>query len=253
MGVADVILGISIICGDNGIMITQSHYIEKILKKFDLEGTSPVSTPIDPTLKLLPNTGSAVYQLKYSSAIGCLMYAMTCTIPDIAYTVGKLSRFTSNLGSHHWQAVNRVFKYLKRTKDFGITYTGFPSILEGYSDASWITIMEDLSSTTGWIFLLGGGVISWASKKQICITNSTMESQFVALAVAGNEAEWLIVTCIMIGTKSSGSLDQGTSHGLGAQVGYWCGIEVHLNLSKWDTEFPSTTTLGAEFNEEGLF
>ncbi|XP_071729156.1 secreted RxLR effector protein 161-like [Rutidosis leptorrhynchoides] len=189
MGVADVILGIRIIRGDNGITITQSHYIEKILKKFNLEDTSPVSTPIDPILKLLPNTGSAVYKLKYSSAIGCLMYAMTCTRPDIAYAVGKLSRFTSNPGSHHWQAVNRVFKYLKQTMDFGITYTGFPSILEGYLDASWITNIEDHSSTTGWIFLLGGEAISWASKKQTCITNSTMESEFVALAAAGNEAE----------------------------------------------------------------
>ncbi|KAJ9539434.1 hypothetical protein OSB04_032167 [Centaurea solstitialis] len=65
-------------------------------------------------------------------------------------------------------------------------------ILEGYSDASWIThVKEDHSSTTGWVFLLGGGAISWASKKQTCITNSTMESEFVALAAAGKEAEWL--------------------------------------------------------------
>ncbi|XP_071729095.1 secreted RxLR effector protein 161-like [Rutidosis leptorrhynchoides] len=116
---------------------------------------------------------------------------MTCTRPDIAYDVGKLSRFTSNPSSHHWQVVNSVLKYLKLAKHFGITYTGFPSILEGYSDASWITNVEDHSSTTGWIFLLGGGAISWASKKQTCITNSIMESEFVALAAAGNEAKWL--------------------------------------------------------------
>ncbi|XP_071728423.1 secreted RxLR effector protein 161-like [Rutidosis leptorrhynchoides] len=119
------------------------------------------------------------------------MYAMTCTRPDIAYAVGQLSRFTSNPGSHHWKAVNKVFKYLKLTKDFGITYTGFLSILEGYSDASWITNIEDHPSTTCWKFLLGGGAISWASKKQTCITNLTMESEFVALVAARNEAEWL--------------------------------------------------------------
>ncbi|XP_071709085.1 secreted RxLR effector protein 161-like [Rutidosis leptorrhynchoides] len=85
---------------------------------------------------------------------------MTCTRPDIAFAVGKLSRFKSNSGSHHWQVVNRVFKYLKLTKDFSITYTEFPSILEGYSDASWITNVEDHSTTTDWIFLLGGGAIS---------------------------------------------------------------------------------------------
>ncbi|GJS72903.1 zinc finger, CCHC-type containing protein [Tanacetum coccineum] len=62
---------------------------------------------------------------------------------------------------------------------------------EAYSDASWINHVEDSSSTSGWVFLLGGGAISWASKKQTCITGSTMESEFVALAAAGKEAEWL--------------------------------------------------------------
>ena len=75
--------------------------------------------------------------------------------------------------------------------NYGLSYLGSPSILEGHSDASWITNMEDHSSTSGWVFLLGGGAISWASKKQSCITNSTMESEFVALAAAGKEAEWL--------------------------------------------------------------
>lgn len=191
MGEADVILGIKIKRGNNGISISQSHYIEKILEKFNFKDCSPVSTPIDPNLKLLPNKGVAVSQLEYSRAIGSLMYAMISTRPDIAYAVAKLSRFTSNPSSHHWQAMNRVFKYLKGTIDYGLTYTGFPSVIEGYSDASWITNMEDYSSTSGWVFLLGGGAISWASKKQTCITNSTMESEFVALAAAGKEAEWL--------------------------------------------------------------
>ncbi|XP_025981715.1 uncharacterized protein [Glycine max] len=191
MGEADVILGIKIKRGNNGISISQSHYIEKIFEKFNFKDCSPVSTPIDPNLKLLPNKGVAVSQLEYSRAIGSLMYAMISTRPDIAYGVAKLSRFTSNPSSHHWQAMNRVFKYLKGTIDYGLTYTEFPSVIKGYSYASWITNMEDYSSTSGWVFLLGGGAISWASKKQTCITNSTMESEFVALAAAGKEAEWL--------------------------------------------------------------
>ena len=75
--------------------------------------------------------------------------------------------------------------------DYSLTYTGYPSVLEGYTDASWVSNTEDNSSTSGWVFLLGGGAISWASKKQTCITSSTMESEFVALAAAGKEAEWL--------------------------------------------------------------
>ncbi|GKE00974.1 zinc finger, CCHC-type containing protein [Tanacetum coccineum] len=149
MGEADVILGIKIKRKNKGIVITQSHYIEKILKKFNREDCSPVSTLMDPVEKLMTNTGKPVDQLEYSRAIGCLMYAMTSTRPGIACAV------------------------------------------EGYSDASWINHVEDSSSTTRWVFLLEGGTISWAFKKQTCITSSTMESEFVVLVVAGKEAEWL--------------------------------------------------------------
>ncbi|GJY57002.1 zinc finger, CCHC-type containing protein [Tanacetum coccineum] len=189
MGEADVILCIRIKHGSNGIAISQSHYIEKVLKKFNYFDCTPVSTPMDTSEKLMPNNGQTVSQLEYSRVIGCLMYAMTCTKPDIVFVVGKLSRYTSNPGTQHWQAIQRVLKYLKKTIDYRLTYTGYPSVLEGYTDASWISNTEKNSSTSVWVFLLGGGAISWASKKQTCITGSTMEFEFVALAAAGKEAE----------------------------------------------------------------
>ncbi|GJU45879.1 zinc finger, CCHC-type containing protein [Tanacetum coccineum] len=126
---ANVILGIRIKHGSNGIIISQSHYIEKVLKKFNYFDC-PVSTPMDTSEKLMPNN------------------------------VGKLSRYTSNPGTQHWQAIQRVLKYLKKTMDYRLTYTGYPSVLEGYTDASWISNTEDNSSTSGWVFLLGGGAIS---------------------------------------------------------------------------------------------
>nr|GEW38900.1 hypothetical protein [Tanacetum cinerariifolium] len=146
MGEAYVILGIKIKHENKRIVITQSYYIEKILKKFNREDCSPVSTPMDPIEKLKLNTDKPVDQLEYSRAIGCLMYAMTSTRPNIAYAVGRL---------------------------------------KAYLDASWINHVEDSSSTSGWVFLLEGGAISWAYKKQTCITGSTMESEFVALTAAG--------------------------------------------------------------------
>nr|GEU77264.1 zinc finger, CCHC-type [Tanacetum cinerariifolium] len=142
IGEPDVILGIKIKCENKRIVITQSHYIEKILKKFNREDCSPVSTPMDPVEKLKPNTGKPLDQLEYYRAIGYLMYAMTSSRLDIAYVV------------------------------------------EAYSDTNWINHVEDSSFTSGWVFFLGGGAISWASKKQTYITGYTMESEFVALAAA---------------------------------------------------------------------
>ncbi|GKC91395.1 hypothetical protein Tco_1152044 [Tanacetum coccineum] len=77
--------------------------------------------------------------------------------------VGRLSRLTSSPGKEHWDVVNRVFKYLKKTMDYGLKYNGDPSVLEGYTYASWIT-REDYASMSGWIYTLGGGVVSWGSK-----------------------------------------------------------------------------------------
>ncbi|CAM8887661.1 unnamed protein product [Rhodiola kirilowii] len=188
---ADVILGIRIKRENKGLALSQSHYVEKVLKKINCLNCSSVSTPMDPSVKLLPNTGEAVSQLEYSKVIGCLMYAMTSTRPDITYAVGKLSRYTSNPSNLHWEAIKWVLKYVKGTMNYGLVYAGFPSVLEGYTDASWITNLEDHSSTSGWVFLLRRGAISWASKKQTYITNSTMEYEFIALVDAGKEAEWL--------------------------------------------------------------
>ncbi|GJR19903.1 zinc finger, CCHC-type containing protein [Tanacetum coccineum] len=190
MGEADVILGIRIKHESNRIAISQSHYIEKVLKKVNYFDCTLVSTSMDTSEKLMPNNSQVISQLKYSRVIGCLMYAITYTRPNIAFVVRNLSRYTSNPGTQHWQAIQRVLKYLKKTMDYSLIYTGYPSVLEGYTDASWISNTKDNSSTSGWVFLLGGCAISWASKKQTCITGSTMESEFVALAAAGKEAEW---------------------------------------------------------------
>nr|GEV32658.1 zinc finger, CCHC-type [Tanacetum cinerariifolium] len=114
-----------------------SYYIDKVLKKFNYSDCNPISTPLDTCKKLMPNRGRAVSQLEYSRVIGCLMYVTTCTRPDIAFAVGKLCR---------------------------LVYFSYPSVLEGYTDASWIDNTEDNSSTIGRVFLL---------------------------SAAGKEAEWL--------------------------------------------------------------
>ncbi|GKC88193.1 zinc finger, CCHC-type containing protein, partial [Tanacetum coccineum] len=122
-----------------------------------------VSTPMDTSEKFRPNNGQAVSKLEY----------------------------TSNPSTQHWLAIHRVLKYLKKIMDYSLSYTGYPLVLEEYTDASWISNTKDNSSTNGWVFLLEGGAISWPSKKQTCTASLIIESEFVALAAAGKEAEWL--------------------------------------------------------------
>nr|GEV77999.1 hypothetical protein [Tanacetum cinerariifolium]GEV80623.1 hypothetical protein [Tanacetum cinerariifolium] len=166
LGEVDIILGIKVKRTNDQISLSQSHYIEKILTKFQQLHKKESNLPFEPSVHLEKNSGRAVTQLEYASVIGCLMYATYCTRPDIAFDVSKLSQYTSNPSLEHWRAVSKVLGYLKRTNALNLTYTSYPGVLEG-------------------------GAVSWASKKQTCISHSTMEAEFIALAAAGKEAEWM--------------------------------------------------------------
>ncbi|XP_070026362.1 secreted RxLR effector protein 161-like [Nicotiana sylvestris] len=160
MGEANVILGMKIIRDDNSLMLTQQHYVERILKKFDNFDVVPVSTPYDASGQLKKNKGDVVDQNNYAQVIGILMHLINFTRPDIAYVVCRLGRYTQN-GSHdHWNALVRVMKYLRGTMNYGIKYSGFPTVLEGYSDANWISDSNETKFTSGYVFTLGGGVMA---------------------------------------------------------------------------------------------
>lgn len=117
------------------------------------------------------------------------MHVMHYTKPDIAYVVGVLSRYTHNPGYWQWKSIDRIFRYTKKTTNYGLCYKKQHDVSEGYTNASWIFNSDNLIS--GWIFTIGGIAVSWGSKKQICIAHSIMESEFIALAVAGKEAKWI--------------------------------------------------------------
>ena len=191
LGVAIVILGIKISKTSDGLIVSQSHYIEKILKKFKQNDSSPMRTPVDVNLHLSKNNGKCLSQQEFAQAIGSLMYVMNCARPDIAYVVSKLSRYTSNPGPDHWKAIVRVLRYLKYAQNYGLHYSKYPALLEGYCEANWIFDTKDSKSTSGYLFTLGGGGMSWKSSKQTCIARSTMESEYIALDETGEEAEWL--------------------------------------------------------------
>ena len=191
LGESDVILGIIIIRSANGLTLTQSSYIEKVLKRFGQFDDKPAPTLFDSSIKVMRNSSDILDQQTYCQIVGSLMYVMHCTRSDIGYAVGTLSKFTSNPGVEHWNALICVLRYLKGTFDVGLHYSTFPIVLEGYSDATWNSDPNNSKSIIAWIFTLAGAAISWKSKKQTCITHSTMESEFIAMSSAGEEADWL--------------------------------------------------------------
>jgi hypothetical protein len=114
LGEADVILNIKLVKESNGgVILTQSHYVEKVLNRFGYSDYKPVSTPYDASLILRKNKRIMRDQLRYSQIIGSLIYLASATRPDISFAVSKLSRFVSNPGDDHWKALDRVMRYLK--------------------------------------------------------------------------------------------------------------------------------------------
>ncbi|KAI3752835.1 hypothetical protein L2E82_24873 [Cichorium intybus] len=164
LGEVDTILGIKVKRTGNEITLSQSHYIENVFKRFQHLNTKEFNNPFESSVKLKINSGRAVAQLEYASVIGSMMYARHYTRPDIAFAISKLSQYSVNPGTEHWKAVGRVLGCLKRTSTFELTYTPTSGILEGYFDVS---------------------------KKQTCITHSTMEAELIALAAAGKEVKWI--------------------------------------------------------------
>ena len=129
----------------------QSHYVEKVLSRFGYSDCKPISPLSDPSLILRKNRRMMRDQLRYSQIIGSLMYLASATRPDISFAVSKLSRLVSNPGDDHWRALERVMCYLKATASYGIHHAGYPKVLEGYSDANWISDTDELKATSEYI------------------------------------------------------------------------------------------------------
>ena len=128
--------------------------------------------------------------IPYHEAVGTLMYASLGTRPDITYAVQTVSRFSKNPGNAHWEAVKKIFRYLKGTKDLWLSYGGQQKELVGYADADG-NMAEDRHAISGYAFILHGGAVSWSTKRQEIISLSTTESEYIAATYASKEALWL--------------------------------------------------------------
>ena len=194
LGELSYFLGVKVEQRNNSVWIGQSAYTANLLEAFGMADCKPVSTPVNIGSKLTKATDDdkCVDQQKYQSAIGSLMYLSVVTRPDIAFTVSSLARFSSKPTNEHWTALKRLLRYLKGTMTHGILYTKEdPDTFIGYSDADWAGDIDDRKSTSGYIFLLSGGAISWRSQKQKCVALSTAEAEYIALASTAQESVWL--------------------------------------------------------------
>ena len=183
LGEAAYILGIKIYRDRSKRLIglSQSTYIDKVLKRFHMDeskrGYVPMGTGILLSKTHCPSTSDEqekMSKIPYASAIGSIMYAMLCTRPDVSYALSVTSRFQSNPGLEHWTSVKAILKYLRRTKDTFRIYGGETDlVIKGYTDASFQTDHDDFKSQSGFLFLLNGGAVSWKSSKH-CASNRSL-------------------------------------------------------------------------------
>ena len=130
--------------------------------------------------------------IPYASAVGSLTHAQVCTKPDIAFFVGMLGRYQSNPGIDHWKTAKKVMRYLQGTKDYMLMYRQTVNLeVIGYSDLDYAGYIDSRKSTSGYVFMLVGGAISWRSAKQTLTATSTMEVEFVSCFEATSHGVWL--------------------------------------------------------------
>ena len=188
----------------NTISLDQEKFTRKIAERFDVaHDTRIVSTPADPNTPLTKEmnavTPEDVREMKgkpYRELVGCLLYLVVCTRPDMAQAVGALCRFQQNPGPQHWTAAVRALRYALDTAHLGLTFGGKQpdaSAFEliGFCDADWAGCVDTRRSTSGYIFLLFGCIISYKSALQHCVSLSTCEAEYVAASEAAREAVWL--------------------------------------------------------------
>ena len=173
LGKAKKIIGVELIRDRrNGTLIlSQQSYIRKVLERFEMGKAKPIQTPLPTHFRLssqqCPKTDakrSEASSISYSSAVGCLMYAMVLTRSDFSYAVSVVNRYIANPGKEHWRAVMWILRYLNGTINYGLIYgiDGKNEInVEGFVDSDYAGDLDKKRSLTGYLFRLSGCTISW--------------------------------------------------------------------------------------------
>ncbi|CAI7865507.1 unnamed protein product, partial [Closterium sp. NIES-53] len=186
------------------ITLTQSHMVQQVLQHFGFTYSSPQSTPL-PTghsLSAPPSDESVEPSGPYPELVGCLMYLMTCTRPDLAYPLSLLARYVAP-GRHrkvHWDVAKRVLRYLCSISSMGLVLGGRARVvLTGHADASWVDDLATQRSSQGYTFSLGSGSVSWRSTRSSSVLSSSCEAGIYTGAMAAQELRWLTYLLIDLG------------------------------------------------------
>nr|GEY90361.1 ribonuclease H-like domain, reverse transcriptase, RNA-dependent DNA polymerase [Tanacetum cinerariifolium] len=192
LGLLAYYLGIEVTQINGDILIKQSAYASKILKEAGMLDCNETLIPMDPGIRLTKITErTMVNSTEYRSIIGCLRYLIH-TRPDLSYSVGLLSRFMQEPREQHMKAIRQVLRYVKGTKDYGITYKhNGGNKIHGFSDSSYGVNTQEGKGTTGIIFYYGESPISWSTQKQATVALSSCESEFIVATAAVTQALWL--------------------------------------------------------------
>jgi hypothetical protein len=201
LGDARFILGIKIHRdrSNRSLTISQGEYVRSVVAKFGLANSKRATyTPMNPGMKftkvgLLGDAESPrVDSKQYQTVIGCIMYAMLGTRPDISFTISRLAQFNNDPREQHWNAVKQLLLYLATTADHGISYKYVEGVedpqLVGFTDSDWANDQDSRRSTTGYVFCMAGGAISWKSRRQPTVALSTTEAEYMAACDATREA-----------------------------------------------------------------
>ncbi|KAJ9520180.1 hypothetical protein QJQ45_030103 [Haematococcus lacustris] len=173
------------------IKLDQHKFVQELVTAYSKSAAHSKPLPMAPAVKLVREGEALDTTLHhYSALVGSLLYLTCCTRPDIAFVVGALARHMSAPTKQHWSAACSVLCYLKGTADQGLLFGGV-SGLQGYSDADYAGDKDTARSTTGYLFTLNGGAISWSSRLQPTVAMSTAEAEYMAASSAAKEALWL--------------------------------------------------------------
>ncbi|CAI7779582.1 unnamed protein product, partial [Closterium sp. NIES-53] len=188
------------------ITLTQSHMVQQVLQRFGFTWSSAQATPLATghSLSAPPSDESVEPSGLYPELVGCLMYLMTCTRPNLAYPLGLLARYVAP-GRHryvHMDATKRVLCYLCSTSSMGLVLGGRGHVvLTGHSDASWVDDQATQRSSQGYTFSLGSGSVSWRSTRSSSVLGSSCEAEIYASAMAAQELRWLTYLLTDLGER----------------------------------------------------